>query len=56
MRTNAKVGDTIRIIKMEGEPQYAEKIGIVTQINPAYPPLGILEQWHGTSARPGPVD
>ena len=48
MRTNAKIGDTLRIINMEGEPQYAGKIGIVTKINPAYPPLGILEQWHGT--------
>lgn len=48
MRTNAKVGDMIRIIKMEGEPQYAGKIGIVTHINPAYPPLGILEQIQGT--------
>lgn len=48
MRTNAKIGDTVRIINMEGEPQYAGKIGVVTHINPAYPPLGILEQWHGT--------
>lgn len=48
MRTSAIVGDTIRIVEMKGEPQYAGKIGIVTNINPAYPPLGILEQWHGT--------
>lgn len=48
MRTNAKIGDTVRIINMEGVPKYAGKIGIVTDINPAYPPLGILEQWHGT--------
>lgn len=48
MRTNAKIGDTVRIINMEGEPQYAGKIGVVTHINPSYQPLGILEQWHGT--------
>lgn len=33
MRTNAKVGDTIRIIKMEGEPQYTGKIGVVELID-----------------------
>ena len=33
MRTNAKVGDTIRIIKMECEPQYTGKIGVVKLID-----------------------
>lgn len=42
------VGTKIRIISMEGEPHYNGKSGTITKINPAYPSLGILEQWHGT--------
>ena len=29
MRTSAIVGDTLRIVEMKGEPQYAVKIGKV---------------------------
>jgi len=48
MNAKVKIGDTVRIISMEGEPQYTGKVGTVTSINPAYKPLGILEQLHGT--------
>ena len=37
----ANIGDTIKIIKMEGEPQYANREGIVTHIDDA-------GQIHGT--------
>ena len=36
-----KIGDTIKIIKMEGEPQYTDREGIVTHIDDA-------GQIHGT--------
>ena len=36
-----KIGDTIKIIKMEGEPQYTDLVGIVTHIDDA-------GQIHGT--------
>lgn len=42
---NIKVGDTIQIIYMEGEPQYANKVGVVTSINED--PWGDV-QVHGT--------
>ena len=38
---NVKIGDTIKIIKMEGEPQYTDREGIVTHIDDA-------GQIHGT--------
>ena len=38
---NIKIGDTIKIIKMEGEPQYTNRKGIVTHIDDA-------GQIHGT--------
>ena len=38
---NVKIGDTIKIIKMEGEPQYTNRKGIVTHIDDA-------GQIHGT--------
>lgn len=41
MRTNAKKGDTIRIVEMVGEPRYKNKIGIVEHIDDA-------GQIHGT--------
>jgi hypothetical protein len=41
MRTNAKVGDTIRIIEMKGEPRYDGKIGVVEHIDD-------IGQVHGT--------
>ena len=36
-----KIGDTIRIIKMEGEPKYANTYGVVTHIDG-------MGQLHGT--------
>lgn len=36
-----KVGDKIRIIRMEGEPQYTNKVGVVTHIDS-------IGQIHGT--------
>ena len=36
-----KIGDTIKIIKMEGEPQYTNREGVVTHIDDA-------GQIHGT--------
>ena len=38
---NVKIGDTIKIIKMEGEPQYTDLEGVVTHIDDA-------SQMHGT--------
>ena len=38
---NVKIGDTIKIIKMEGEPQYTNREGVVTHIDDA-------DQIHGT--------
>ena len=36
-----KIGDALKIIKMEGEPQYADREGVVTHIDDA-------DQIHGT--------
>ena len=36
-----KIGDTIKIIKMKGEPQYADRVGVITHIDDA-------GQIHGT--------
>ena len=41
MRTQAKKGDTIRIIEMKGEPRYDGKIGVVEHIDD-------IGQVHGT--------
>ena len=38
---NIKIGDTVKIIKMEGEPQYTDRVGVVTHIDDA-------GQIHGT--------
>ena len=38
---NIKIGDTVKIIKMEGEPQYTNREGVVTHIDDA-------GQIHGT--------
>ena len=38
---NVKIGDTIKIIKMKGEPQYTNREGAVTHIDNA-------SQIHGT--------
>ena len=31
---NIKIGDTVKIIKMEGEPQYTNREGVVTHTMP----------------------
>ncbi|WP_308602618.1 hypothetical protein [uncultured Fibrobacter sp.] len=43
-----KVGDRIRIVRMDGEPEYSGREGVIMRISPAYPDCGILEQWYGT--------
>lgn len=37
----AKVGDTIKIVYMEGEPRYSGKVGKITHIDS-------MGQYHGT--------
>lgn len=41
MTTKAKVGDTIRILEMKGEPQYSGKVGVVDLVDD-------MGQLHGT--------
>lgn len=41
MTTKAKVGDTIRILEMKGEPQYSGKMGVVDLVDD-------MGQLHGT--------
>lgn len=41
MRTTAQIGDTLRIVEMKGEPQYAGKVGTVEFIDS-------IGQIHGT--------
>lgn len=43
-----KVGDRIRIVRMDGEPEYSGREGVIENVSPAYEPAGILEQLHGT--------
>lgn len=43
-----KEGDRIRIVRMEGEPEYSGREGVIEHVSTAYEPLGILEQLHGT--------
>lgn len=43
-----KVGDRIRIVRMEGEPEYSGREGVIEHVSPAYEPAVILEQLHGT--------
>ena len=43
-----KVGDRIRIVRMDGEPGYSGREGVIEHVSPAYEPAGILEQLHGT--------
>ena len=45
------VGKTIRIIRMEGEPQYAGKEGVVTFVDDAGQLHGT---WGGCAIIPGP--
>lgn len=45
----AKVGDTIKIIQMKGEPQYSGKIGIIEYIDD----IGQLHgSWGGLAVQP----
>lgn len=45
----AKVGDTIKIIKMKGEPQYSGKIGTIEHIDD----IGQLHgSWGGLAVQP----
>lgn len=41
MTKKAKVGDTIRILEMKGEPQYSGKMGVVDLVDD-------IGQLHGT--------
>ena len=43
-----KVGDRIRIVRMDGEPEYSVRADVIEHVSPAYEPAGILEQLHGT--------
>ena len=45
-----KIGDTIKIIKMEGEPQYTNREGVVTHIDDAGQIHGT---WGGCAIVPG---
>lgn len=45
-----KIGDTIKIIRMEGEPQYTGKIGIVEFVDDANQIHGT---WGGCALIPG---
>lgn len=49
MRTKAKVGDTVRIVEMVGEPRYTGKIGVVEHIDDAGPVHGT---WGGCAIQP----
>jgi hypothetical protein len=44
----AKVGDTIRILRMDGEPHYNGREGVITKICPGAPEFGIEKQYKGT--------
>lgn len=49
MTTKAKVGDTIRIIEMKGEPQYSGKMGVVDLVDG----IGQLHgSWGGLAVQP----
>ena len=49
MRTTAIVGDTLRIVEMKGEPQYAGKIGKVEFIDS----IGQIHgSWGGCAIQP----
>lgn len=41
MTAKAKIGDTIRILEMKGEPQYSGKMGVVDLVDD-------IGQLHGT--------
>ena len=43
-----KVGDRIRIVRMEGEPEYSGREGVIEHISHAYEIVGEPEAFHGT--------
>ena len=43
-----KVGDRIRIIRMDGEPEYSGREGVIEHISHAYENEGDPEEFHGT--------
>ena len=45
-----KIGETIKIIKMEGKPQYTNRVGTVTHIDDA---RQIHGTWGGCALIPG---
>ena len=48
--SNVKVGDKIKIISMDGEPQYSGKVGVVEHIDS----IGQLHgSWGGCALIPG---
>lgn len=49
MTTKAKVGDTIRIIEMKGEPEYSGRVGVVDLVDG----IGQLHgSWGGCAIQP----
>jgi len=49
MTTKAKVGDTIRIIEMKGEPEYSGRVGVVDLVDG----IGQLHgSWGGLAVQP----
>ena len=43
-----KVGDRIRIVRMDGEPEYSGREGVIEHISHAYEIAGDPEEFHGT--------
>lgn len=49
MTTKAKVGDTIRIIEMKGEPEYSGRVGVVDLVDD----IGQIHgSWGGCAIQP----
>lgn len=49
MTTTAKVGDTIRIVEMEGEPSYSGRVGVVELVDD----IGQIHgSWGGLAIQP----
>lgn len=49
MTTKAKVGDTIRIIEMKGEPSYSGRVGVVELVDS----IGQIHgSWGGLAIQP----
>ena len=39
-----KVGDRIRTIRMDGEPEYSWREGVIEHVSPAYKPAGFNKE------------